>query len=47
MLLVFAIPHSWTASEPLHGALDVAGATGAAPADRGAGAAAGDSAAAR
>jgi len=46
-LVVFAIPHSWTASEPLHGALGVAGAPAAPPADRASGAAAGDSAASK
>jgi hypothetical protein len=47
MLLVFAIPHSWTASEPLYSVLDAAGAPVATPADRAPGAAAGDSAAAK
>jgi hypothetical protein len=44
-LVVFAIPHSWTASEPLYGVLDAAGATVAAPADSMSGAAVRDSAA--
>ena len=43
-LVIFAIPHSWTASEPLHVQLDAAGAPVAAPFDRAPGAAAGDSA---
>jgi hypothetical protein len=43
MLAVFAIPHSWTASEPLHSALDAAVAPVAAPADSVSGAAMGDS----
>ena len=47
MLVIFAIPHSWTASEPLHSALDAAGTAVTAPADRVSGVAAGDSAAAR
>jgi hypothetical protein len=47
MLAVFAIPHSWTASEPLHGVLDAAVAPVAAPADSVSGAAAGDSAASK
>jgi hypothetical protein len=47
MLVVFAIPHSWTASEPLHSALDAAAPTIAAPADTGAGVAVGDSMMAR
>ena len=47
MLAVFAIPHSWTASEPSYGALDAGSAPVAAPADTGAGVAADDSAAAR
>ena len=44
-LVVFAMPHSWTASEPLHGVLDVAGVTVAAPADSMSGAGVADSAA--
>jgi hypothetical protein len=32
-LVVFAIPHSWTAAEPLHATLDAAGATTVRPAD--------------
>jgi hypothetical protein len=47
MLAVFAIPHSWTASEPLHAQLDATGAKVAAPAGGVPGAAAGDSAAAK
>jgi hypothetical protein len=47
MLAVFAIPHSWTASEPLHAQLDAPGSTLAAPAGSAPGAAAGDSAAAK
>ena len=47
MLAVFAIPHSWTAREPLHGALDVVAAPVAAPADSMAGVVAGDSAASK
>jgi len=47
MLVVFAIPHSWTAREPLHGALDAAGAPVVSPADSVSGAAAGDSVAVR
>jgi hypothetical protein len=43
-LVIFAIPHSWTASEPLHRALD-AGTAAAAPAVQPPAAAAGDSAA--
>jgi hypothetical protein len=31
MLVVFAVPHSWTAREPLHAALDAAGTRTAAP----------------
>jgi hypothetical protein len=51
-LVIFAIPHSWTASEPLHRELDAAGKTVTAPADRvpggsAPGVAAGDSGAAR
>lgn len=46
-LVVFAIPHSWTASEPPHGVLDAAGTTVAAPADSLSGAAVSDSAAAK
>ncbi len=42
-ILVFAIPHSWTASEPLHGVLDAAGVTVAAPADSVSGAVVADS----
>jgi hypothetical protein len=45
-LAVFAIPHSWTASEPLYGALDAATVTPAAPADSLSGAVVADSAAA-
>jgi hypothetical protein len=45
-LVVFAIPHSWTASEPLHGVLDAAVAPVAAPAGSVSGAGVGDSAAA-
>jgi hypothetical protein len=47
MLAVFAIPHSWTASEPLHGALEVAGAPVTAPADSVSGAAVSDTVAVR
>jgi hypothetical protein len=36
MLVVFAIPHSWTAREPLHAALDAAGTRTAAPVEGGA-----------
>ena len=42
-LVIFAIPHSWTASEPLHRTLDAAGTTVAAPADTGSAAATDDS----
>ena len=46
-LVIFAIPHSWTASEPSHGPLDAAGAPVAVPAAGASGAAVGDSAAAK
>jgi hypothetical protein len=47
MLVVFAIPHSWTASEPLYVQLDATGATMASSADSVSGATVGDSAAAK
>jgi hypothetical protein len=46
-LAVFAIPHSWTVSEPLHATLDVAAAPVTSPADSLPAAAAGDSAASK
>jgi hypothetical protein len=46
-LLIFAIPHSWTASEPLHATLDAGGTRLSAPADTATGAAAADSTAVR
>jgi hypothetical protein len=47
MLVVFAIPHSWTASEPLNAQLDAASAAVVAPADSVSSAAVGDSTAAK